>query len=468
MADIQKSAIKPRNSNKTRTGSTGDRRNRFSHHAGIHKKTTAALGSASRAAAALCVNAIEEGKSLTEALPLFTKDLDDRDRAFVQEIVYGTLRHRRLLSTTVNELLDHSINQQFNVARTLIICAVYQLLFTRAPAHAVVAATVGACELCRCKKFTGLVNAVLRRFLREGAHLAHSADPCVEQSFPKWLYEELLKDYGNDAVEIMKNSNEHAPMFLRVENSKITTEDYIKALETFSIEASAVDESPCTVLLDSPVGVEKLPFFDKGYVAVQDLAAQLAAPLLRLEDGLKVFDTCSAPGGKSAHILDLCPNVSLLCSDVDEKRLESARENLHRLSREPEFIVADIANEPEKITGTFDRILVDAPCSGTGVIRRHPDIKWLRRKKDIDVLVQTQEKILDNAFSLLNNGGVLVYTTCSILKRENIEQVEKFLSKHSDAKLLPFEMHGNSVEIYQRLPGENGSDGFFYARFIKN
>lgn len=370
----------------------------------------------------MCVNAIEEGKSLTEALPLFTKELDDRDRAFVQEIVYGTLRHRRLLSTTVNELLDHSINQQFNVARTLIICAIYQLLFTRAPAHAVVAATVGACELCRCKKFTGLVNAVLRRFLREGAHLAHSADPSVEQSFPKWLYEELLKDYGSDAVEIMKNSNEHAPMFLRVENSKISTQDYLKALETFSIDAKTVDESPCTILLDSPVGVEKLPYFDKGYVAVQDLAAQLAAPLLKLEEGQKVLDTCSAPGGKSAHILDLCPNVALTCSDVDEKRLESAKVNLQRLSRTPEFLVADIANAPNKISGTFDRILVDAPCSGTGVIRRHPDIKWLRRKKDIDVLIQTQEKILDNAFALLNKGGILVYTTCSILKKKMLNK----------------------------------------------
>lgn len=468
MADKQKSALKLKKGTRTHTVSKDNKEKRFSHNQSAHKKASVAQGSASRAAAALCVNAIEEGKSLTEALPLFTKELDDRDRAFVQEIVYGTLRHRRLLSTTVNELLDHSINQQFNVARTLIICAIYQLLFTRAPAHAVVAATVGACELCRCKKFTGLVNAVLRRFLREGAHLVHSADPCVEQSFPKWLYEELLKDYGNEAVEIMKNSNEHAPMFLRVENSKISTDDYLKALETFSIDAKSVEESSCTILLDSPVGVEKLPFFDKGYVAVQDLAAQLAAPLLKLESGLKVLDTCSAPGGKSAHILDICSDVFLTCSDVDEKRLESAKTNLQRLERKPEFIVADIANESNKIAGTFDRILVDAPCSGTGVIRRHPDIKWLRRKKDIDVLVKTQEKILDNAFNLLNKGGILVYTTCSILKKENIEQVEKFLSRHSNAKLLSFEMHGSSVETYQRLPGENGSDGFFYARFIKN
>ncbi|NLK85383.1 MAG: 16S rRNA (cytosine(967)-C(5))-methyltransferase RsmB [Aeromonadales bacterium] len=432
------------------------------------KGPNVAQGSASRAAAAFCVNAIEEGKSLTEALPMFTKELDDRDRALVQEIVYGTLRHRRLLSTTVNTLFDHSINQRFNVARTLILCAIYQLLFTRAPAHAVVAATVGACELCKCKNFTGMVNAVLRRFLREGAHLVHSADPCVEHSFPKWLYDELEKDYGAEkTLEIMKESNEHAPMFLRVENSKISTEEYKKSLEAFSINAFTIEQSPCTLLLEEPQGVDKLPFFDKGYIAVQDLAAQETAPLLELKDGDRVLDTCCAPGGKSAHILDICQNVKLVCSDVDAKRLESAKKNLLRLNRTPEFVLADVSEDTKQFEGTFDKILVDAPCSGTGVIRRHPDIKWLRRKKDIEKLIQTQEKILDNAFSLLNKGGILVYTTCSILKQENDEQIQKFLKRHSDAKLLPFTMNGKTVSTYQRLPGEDNADGFFYSRFIK-
>ncbi len=427
-----------------------------------------AEGAESRAAAALCVNAIEEGQSLTEALPFFTRNLDIRDKAFVQEIVYGTLRHRRLLATTVATMLDHSINKRFNQARTLILCAIYQLLFTRAPAHAVVSATVGACALVRCKQFTGLVNAILRRFLREGAHLIHSDDPCIEHSCPKWIYEELVKDYGQEkALTILKNQNEHAPMFIRVENSKISTEDYLKALDEAEITGKVIEDSPCTILLDEPVGVDRLPLFRKGCVAVQDLSAQMTAPLLNLESGMRVLDTCCAPGGKSAHILDICPNADLVCTDVDEQRLESTKKNLARLGYEPELVLADVSESLASVEGTFDRILVDAPCSGTGVIRRHPDIKWLRRQKDIDTLVNTQKQILDNAFEKLNKGGILVFTTCSILKRENEEQAEAFLERHPDAKALPFLMNGAEYETYQRLPGQENADGFFYARFIK-
>ncbi len=433
-----------------------------------NSKPVIAAGSESRAAAALCVNAIEEGNSLTTALPLYTKDLDDRDRAFVQEIVYGTLRHKRLLSTTAAELLDRGINQRFNQVRTLIICALYQIIFTRSPAHAVVAATVGACDLIKCRNFTGVVNAVLRRFLREGAHLIHSNDPCVEYSFPKWLYEELNKDYGDDAIEIMKNSNVHPPMYLRVENSKITTEDYLKSLDKKEIAATAVNDCPSAVLLDEPQHVSHLPYFEQGFVAVQDLSAQMAAPLLKLEKGMRVLDTCAAPGGKSAHILDLCEDLELISCDIDEKRLEDTKRGLSRLRRNPTLVKLDASESLDALEGEFDRILVDAPCSGTGVIRRHPDIKWLRRQKDIEKLIETQGKILDNAFSKLKSGGILVYTTCSVLKRENIEQVRSFLSRHSDAHPLPFIMDGQEVESFQRLPGEHNADGFFYARFIKD
>lgn len=446
-----------------------DRQDRRSFKTGKTSDKNAAAGSSSRAAAALCVNAIEEGMSLTEALPKFTRDLDDRDRAFVQEIVYGTLRHKRLLSTTASGLLDRGLNQKNNVARTLIICAIYQLLFTRAPAHAVVSSTVGACQLCRCKQLTALVNAVLRRFLREGAHLSHSADPCIEQSFPQWLYEELVQDYGEEkAYEIMRSSNEHAPMFIRVETSKISVENYLKALETYSMNAKAAEDCPGAVMLEEPAGVDKLPFFEQGYVAVQDLSAQKACLLLDLKEGQKVLDTCCAPGGKSAHILDITGGrADLTCTDIDEKRLEKTSENLRRLNYQPKVMLCDVSADISKLEGPFDRILVDAPCSGTGVIRRHPDIKWLRRKKDLEVLNATQEKILDNAFSVLKKGGILVYTTCSVLKSENEKQVEKFLSRHQDAKLLPFTMDGEESGFRQVLPGQNNADGFFYARFIK-
>lgn len=444
---------------------TSDSRNFKTHK--ISEKNGVA-GSSSRAAAAQCVNAIEEGMSLNEALPAFTAELDSRDKAFVQEIVYGTLRHKRLLSTTASALLDKGLNQKNNLARTLIICAIYQLLFTRAPAHAVVSATVGACQLCHCKQLTALVNAVLRRFLREGAHLAHSADPCVEQSFPQWLYEELVRDYGEKTQEIMRASNEHAPMFIRVETSKISIDNYLKALNTVSLDAKKIGSCPSALMLEEPVSVDRLPFFDQGYVAVQDLSAQKASYLLDITGRMKILDTCCAPGGKSAHILDIAKgNADLTCTDIDEKRLERTKENLNRLNYYPKVLLCDVSEDISKLEGPFDRILVDAPCSGTGVIRRHPDIKWLRRKKDLEVLNKTQEKILDNAFSLLKEGGILLYTTCSILKCENDRQVENFLNRHENAKLHPFNMNGAQTGTCQVLPGQENADGFFYARFIK-
>ena len=425
-------------------------------------------GAKSRAAAALCVNAIEQGQSLSTSIPHFTKDLDDRDRALVMEIVYGTLRHRRLLSTTVNSLLDYSINQKFNIARALIICAIYQIVFMRAPDHAIVSSTVGACSLCHCSSFKNLVNAVLRRFLREGAHLCHDANICVEQSFPDWMYKKLEEDYKDDAKDILIKSNQHAPMFLRVETNKISREKYLEQLKNAEIEASAVELTDSCIKLSEAVNVEKLPFFKEGYVAVQDLAAQMAAPLLDLRPGMIVIDCCAAPGGKSAHIMSIEPSTDLTVCDIDETRLESAKKELSRLNDNATYKVADMSDEATIIEGEFDRILVDAPCSGTGVIRRHPDIKWLRRKGDIDKLVQTSAKILDNAFKKLKKGGILVFSTCSILKDENIRQAEAFLKRHSDASYLPFNFKGNLVESYQRLPGEDDADGFFYTRFIKN
>ncbi len=424
-------------------------------------------GSASRAIAAQIVSAVEEGRSLNEVLPKLTASLDERDKALVQEIVYGTLRHRRLLSNTLSGLLEHSINQKFNTARTLLLCGLYQLVFTRMPAHAIVASTVGACGLCHCKNLAPTVNACLRRFLREGAHLAHSSDESIEQSFPEWLYKKIYEQYPDRYSEILKASNDHAPLWLRVENSKISTADYLKLLDKNQIEYETVPFLDCAIMLKKSLGVKDIPGFFEGLCSIQDISAQMAAPLIEAKDGMRVLDTCSAPGGKSAHILDLYPNISLISADIDANRLSLEKETLDRLKRSIELVECDFSKNTAGIEGEFDRILVDAPCSGTGVIRRHPDIKWLRRKNDIDALVTTQEAILDNAFSRLKKGGILVYTTCSILKEENISQVENFLKRHKDAELCPFMFHNKEVSSYQRIPGEYNGDGFFYARFLK-
>ncbi len=425
-------------------------------------------GSATRAAAAICINAVELGQSLNDVLPKAIADFEPRDKAFVQELVYGTLRYRRLLGLTLKKYLNRSIPVKFALIRSLLLCGLYQISFTRTPPHAVVASTVGACQALHLKHLTGLVNALLRTFLRNGAHLEHSAYADEEQSFPKWLYQMLVKDYGEDkALTIMQESNAHAPLWIRVEESKITTQEYLDILEKADLKGEISQHCTSAIKLYEPVGVDRLPLFAQGMVTVQDLSAQLAAPLLKLEEGQDVLDACAAPGGKTAHILEICPNINLIATDINEQRLKSCEQTLKRLRKSCTLKVSDASNLSE-ISGQFDRILADVPCSGTGVIRRHPDIKWLRRQKDIEALTHAQDLILDKLFDRLKPGGILVYTTCSILKAENQERIESFLKRQSKASLLPFNIYGKECSMYQNLPSSEGGDGFFYARIMKS
>ncbi len=430
-----------------------------------------AVGAKTRAAAALIVTKVEEGSSLNEVLPQYAKDLSAQDQALCSEIVHGTLRHRRLLLFNLKSLLDKKLKLKDRCAQNLMLCALYQLAFMRTPPHAAVSASVGAASLCRCKSLCGLINAVLRRFLREGAQLKTPSDPAVLHSFPDWLCQELTQAYGADkCLKIMEDSNAHAPMFVRVEQSKIKTSEYLKLLNERGIEAGLCEHSPCGVHLKHALSAELLPLFNEGMAVVQDESAQLAAPLLEpLALPMRVLDCCAAPGGKSAHILDLNPKACLYCLENDPKRLESLRRYLQKLGREATTVQGDAAqlSSIKELDGLFDRILVDAPCSGTGVIRRHIDIKWLRRKKDLEKLCAVQEQILDAAASKLKPGGILVYTTCSILPCENKDQAEAFLKRHPDFKYLKFKLDGAVHDNYQRLPQQGGGDGFFYARFIK-
>ncbi len=400
--------------------------------------------------------------------------MDGRDRALVQEIVYGTLRHRRLLSERLKGLLEHSIVKRFENSRALLLCALYQIVYTRIPSHAVVASTVGACASCGCRNMTGLVNAVLRRFLREGSSLnEEQVSEDVRYSVPQWLYDKLNAQYPTKVSEILKAQNEHAPVWLRVENSKLSTEDYLSLLKKNGIDATVSEFAPAAIKLKQAIGTEDMPKFQQGLVSVQDLAAQMAAPLIEPKAGEKILDCCAAPGGKSAHLMDLCPEINLISADTDEERLEQAQKNftrLGRLGRNPQCVVCDFASNeaPNQLGHDFDKILLDAPCSGTGVIRRHPDIKWLRREKDIEQLKITQATMLDQALGMLKVGGILVYTTCSILKEENEEQIKAFLARHADeVEALPFDFCGEKVAYKQLLPGEHNADGFFYARFVK-
>lgn len=445
----------------------------YKHHRFKRSNKTVheAVGAASRAAAARIVVAVEEGQSLSEAFPIYCADFDSRDTAFIKEIVYGTLRHRRLLMNTLKPMFDFKITERDRIVPALLLTAFYQIVFMRSPAHAVVATTVSACGDVGKKSFTSLVNAILRRFLREGANIVHTNNNAVEFSFPDWLYNKLENTYGAEqARKIVLNSNEKAPLFLRVENSKISTQEFIDKLSKSDIVAYPIDICSSAVRLENATNVFDIPGFNEGICTVQDLSAQLAAPLLKLNsnESLRVLDCCCAPGGKTAHILDLSPQSKVVALDVDEARLEQTKSTLNRLGRSSnvELIALD-AQDLDKVDGTFDRILVDAPCSGTGVIRRHPDIKWLRRQKDIGALCEIQAQILDAAYAKLNSGGVLLYTTCSILKEENQDQVNAFLERHKEVILEDIELEGKSYQTLQRLPGDHLGDGFFYARFIK-
>lgn len=461
----------------------GERRGRnerdehYTSHSTQEVGAESSAGAASRAAAARIVEAVNAGKSLNDVFVPYCKGLDPRDQAFVHEIVFGTLRQRRVLMQTLKPMFNYKLTEHHRIVQSLLITALYQLVFMRVPAHAVVSATVSACGECNRKSFAATVNAILRRFLREGGALNYEDEPAVKYSFPDWLATRLQEAYGEKSAQIMERSNEKAPLFLRVELSKISRDDYLKMLQEKEIAAHSSPLGEGIVRLESPTNVTLLPGFNQGLSTVQDISAQLAAPLLELQNGkaMRVLDCCCAPGGKSAHILDLNAQVKLTAIDVDAERLKQTASTLERLGRIGERAKAPAqvelkemdAQDLSALEGQFDRIIVDAPCSGTGVIRRHPDIKWLRRARDIPALVETQAKILDEAYQKLSPGGILLYTTCSILPEENSEQITAFCQRHSEAKLLSFTLNGKEYETLQRLPGEDDGDGFFYARVQK-
>ena len=428
-------------------------------------------GSKSRAAAALIVEAVNKGVSMSEAVPQYCAQFDSRDTAFIKEIVYGTLRHRRILMGTLKPMFDFKITERNRVVQALLITAMYQIVYMRVPAHAVVSATVSACGDIGRKSFTSTTNAILRRFLREGAKVIESDNDAVTYSFPDWLVTRLQDGYDAATVKkILEASNIKAPLFLRVENSKVSTEEFVEHLAKKEISSTTSKLCKSTVKLDAAANVYDIPGFSEGLCTVQDISAQLTADFLKLDKdkAMRILDCCCAPGGKTAHILDLSPKSHVTALDIEESRLEQTVSTLKRLGRlkNVELKAMDATNLDE-LDGSFDRILVDAPCSGTGVIRRHPDIKWLRRDKDIASLCEIQAKILDAAYEKLSKGGVLLYTTCSILPDENIRQVEAFLKRHSDAIQDPICLDGKEYTTLQRLPGDDDGDGFFYARFIK-
>lgn len=382
-------------------------------------------------------------------------------RAALQDLSYGTLRYFGQLEGLLSLLLHNPLSDER--IRYLLLVALYQLQYSKAAQHAVVDHAVKSAQMQHVK-VSGLVNAILRNFLRNQAQLLQQVEQRVEakHNHPNWWIAELKAQYGAASTAILAAGNQHPPMTLRVNQRRGSTSDYLAKLTEQQITATIIE--PDAIQLEKPVGVDKLPGFFEGLVSVQDAGAQYAATLLDVHDGQRVLDACAAPGGKTAHILE-CAKVELLAVDKDEKRLQRVADNLQRLGLSASLKVGDAAQPDDWWDSKlFDRILADVPCSASGVVRRHPDIKWLRRHTDLAGFAAQQLDMLQALWRVLAQDGKLLYATCSVFKQENEHVIAAFLAQQKDAQRLPITLPDNSTG--QLLPNDQ-HDGFFYALLQK-
>ena len=427
-----------------------------------------APGSRVRALAAR-VNArvVSAGESLDRALAVTTLD-DPRDTALLRAISYGTLRWHDRIQWQVEQLLSRPLSRRDVELAGLLRVGLFQLQWLRIPEHAAVAATVAAATMLGIGRAKGLVNAILRRFLRErgdlDARMQISREALV--SHPRWLIDLLETDWPERAEAVLAANNAAPPMWLRVNRLRTSTAEYLQRLESAGIEASAAADAASAVMLAEPRPAETVPGYAEGDVSVQDAGAQLAAALLDPQPGQRVLDACAAPGGKAAHLLETCPQLGrLVALDRDPERLATMEAGLARLGLEATIVQGDAAQPSEWWDGEpFDRILLDAPCSALGVIRRHPDIKRLRRPEDLPAMASRQERLLAALWPLLAPGGKLLYATCTVARLENQDRIESFLGAADDAALAP-PPAGTPRQIF---PGEANMDGFYYACLHKN
>ncbi len=422
-----------------------------------------------RALAAKAIfNVLEKGVSLSVALPDQQQHLTNgKDKALLAELCYGVMRQLPQLDKCVSDCLSKPFKAKQRILHQLLLVGCYQLYFTRIPAHAAISETA---EACRQMKFDGLVkvvNGVLRNIQRKEAPLNTDNDT-LKYNTPAWFIKRLKSAYPESWADIIEQSHQRPPMWLRNNQLSQTRDEYLTLLAEQEIEASAGD-SDDAILLSSPKDVTQLPGFAEGSASVQDGAAQWAATLLTPQADELVLDACAAPGGKTCHTIECEPSISMVAVDFDAKRLERVQQNLDRLNLKAQVIHGDAADIDSWWQGDkFDRILLDAPCSATGVIRRHPDIKWLRKNSDIEELALLQQQIIDHCWKWLKPGGTMLYATCSILPQENSQQIEQFLQRTPDAALAPIAQQSSADDIgWQILPGQNNMDGFYYARLIK-
>lgn len=427
-----------------------------------------------RLAAARALAAVLNGKaSLGSSLPPLLDRVEPRDRALAQDLAFGTARWQPRLALLMDKLLQKPFKAADRDVEALLLVGLYQLLHTRIPAHAAIGETVACVDKLKKSSLKGLLNAVLRNAQREHEALLAELDrdPVLHTAHPRWLQKRLKADWPEQWQAICAANNQHPPLLLRVNRRQGSREQYLAELQATGIAAEPCAFSRDGIRLLEACDVKTLPGFMEGRVSVQDEAAQLAADLLDLAPGQRVLDACAAPGGKTCHLLEAEPGLSHVTAiDLEQSRLARVRDNLDRLGLDAELIAADGRETKVWWDGqAFQRILLDAPCSATGVIRRHPDIKLTRQEADIAALAQLQGELLDALWPTLEVGGILLYATCSVLPQENSDNIGAFLARTPGARELditgPFglkQAHGR-----QLLPQDGGHDGFYYAKLIK-
>lgn len=428
-----------------------------------------------RAAAARCLQSVRGGRSLDRAIAEFAPGTQ---AAFFKALVYESVRWQPRLAIVEQTLLSKSLSRKDQIVSSLLQVALCELTVMDRASHAAVSESVNAVRDLDRPRLAGLVNGVLRRFLREreGIERRVAKVRVAKDAHPAWWRDRFDADWHDKADQIIAAGNRKAPLWLRVNGMTDSVDAYAAELAQAGIGTRRSTFAEHALCLEQPRSVDDLPGFAEGRVSVQDAAAQLAAPLLRVESGHRVLDACAAPGGKTAHLLELTDgNLDLLALDQDAERLAKVADNLDRLSLEAQLVAADARDSASWWDGRrFDRILIDAPCTGSGVIRRHPDIKLLRRPGDTDRLATVQRELLQHLWPMLEPGGILLYCSCSVFQNENQRQIKDFLSGCQDAELLPLSdslsdsFGGRRGPGMQILPGEDDMDGFFYAALLKS
>jgi len=416
------------------------------------------------AAGQIVQQVLEYGRNLNQALDISVQKKSawtPAQRAALKDLSYGTLRFYGQLHAILSLLLHKPLSDQR--INYLLLVTLYQLQYSKAAHHVIVDHAVRAAQILNVR-MGGLVNAILRNFLRNQPILLDRAKQRAEgkYNYQQWWIDELQEQYAGLSASILEAGNQHPPMTLRVNQRYGTTEEYSSLIVRHGLSVRNLESN--ALQLERPIGVDKLPGFYDGLVSVQDAGAQYAAGLLDIQDGMRVLDACAAPGGKTAHILE-CNEVEMTALDKDERRLHRVADNLQRLGLNAQLLVGDASDPATWWDGTtFQRILADVPCSASGVVRRHPDIKWLRRRADIAGFAGQQLAILNSLWRLLEHDGKLLYATCSIFKQENEQVIEAFMAQQPDATrlliTLPMAYRG------QLLPNDQ-HDGFYYALLHK-